>query len=79
MPGPPGVGEMYVSARYSAEHHDIYVWTWFASIDDHRATRLAASDRFTADRRDGGSGYTAAALPCLPFRDHTFSKCAVTC
>ncbi len=52
---------------YLDRNQESYVWTWFTGVDDLRARRGAALDRFAADF-DGPDGerYLAAALPDLP-------------
>jgi hypothetical protein len=59
--------------RYVAEHRDLYVWSFFASVEDHRDRRLGALERFAADFAADGEHYVAAALPRLPFADRAFA------
>jgi hypothetical protein len=60
-------------SRYVDEHRDLYVWSFFASVEDHRERRLAALERFAADFAPGDGRYVAAALPHLPFADRSFA------
>jgi len=59
--------------RYVEEHRDLYVWSFFTSVEDHRERRLAALERFAADFAPGDVRYVAAALPHLPFADGSFA------
>ena len=59
--------------HYVDEHRDLYVWSFFASVEDHRERRLAALERFAADFTPGDGRYVAAALPRLPFADRSFA------
>lgn len=58
--------------RYARDHPDLYVWTFFRTIADHRMRRLAALDRFAADFRGPDDRYVVARLPRLPFGDRRF-------
>ena len=55
--------------RYVDEHRDLYVWSFFGSVEDHRDRRLGALERFAADFAADGERYLVAALPRLPFAD----------
>ncbi len=59
--------------RYVDEHRDLYVWSFFGSVEDHRGRRLGALERFAADFAHDGVRYLAAALPGLPFGDRAFA------
>jgi hypothetical protein len=59
--------------RYVADHRDLYVWSFFGSVEDHRDRRLGALERFAADFAPDGVRYVAAALPRLPFADRAFA------
>jgi hypothetical protein len=59
--------------RYVDEHRDLYAWSFFGSVEDHRARRLGALERFAADFAPDGTRYVAAALPRLPFPDRAFA------
>jgi hypothetical protein len=59
--------------RYVEEHRDLYVWSFFGSVEDHRERRLEALERFAADFEPDGGRYVAAALPRLPFDDRAFA------
>ncbi len=49
-------------------------WSYYGTLDQHRAGRLAALERFRQDFADEGAGaYTAASLPHLPFEDEQFA------
>jgi SAM-dependent methyltransferase len=54
-------------------------WTFYGSLEAHRANREQSLERFIADYRsgEGRSLYVPAALPNLPFPDDTFGL--VTC
>ncbi|WP_112263240.1 hypothetical protein [Lentzea terrae] len=79
--GPDEVGAV-VSAHLdravarAAEAAAMYDLGWAGGVDGYVARRRRASARFladfTADRSGGGGRYVAAALPALPFADHTF-------
>lgn len=57
---------------YLRANPELFVWSFFASPDDHLRTRLGAVERFDADRRAVPERYLAAALPDLPFPDDVF-------
>lgn len=57
---------------YLQENRDSYVWTFFSSLDELRARRLAALEEFAADFGGPDARYVAAALPGLPFGDGAF-------
>jgi len=56
---------------------DRFDWSYYGSIEAHRANRERSLERFAADYRaeaEAGSGaYVAAGLPKLPFEDDTFA------
>jgi SAM-dependent methyltransferase len=70
--------EIGVSEAKLANLKDRYDWTYYGSIEEHRANRERSLARFTADYRsvrDRGdeSVYIPASLPALPLADETFS------
>ncbi len=56
---------------------DRFDWTYYGSIEAHRANRERSLERFVADYRAeteaGSAAYVSAALPKLPFDDGTFA------
>lgn len=58
--------------RYLDENRDAYVWTHFDGVDDLRARRGAALDRFAAEFDGPGPHHIVASLPQLPFADDAF-------
>jgi hypothetical protein len=58
--------------RYLDENRDSYVWTFFSSVEDLEARRMAALREFAEDFRGEDERYRAAALPDLPIADGAF-------
>lgn len=53
-------------------HAARYRWDWFQGPERYTRSRLRAARLFGADIVARPQRYTAAALPCLPFRDRSF-------
>jgi SAM-dependent methyltransferase len=55
---------------------DLFDFSYYGSLENHRAGREASLERFitdfAADRREGGGRYVAGELPHLPFEDDRF-------
>jgi hypothetical protein len=54
------------------QHAGQFVWNSIRTVEELRATRLAAMDLFLDDFASRRGRYVAAALPELPFRDAAF-------
>jgi SAM-dependent methyltransferase len=67
--------EIGTSTAKLAKLADIFDWSYYGSIDQHRAGREASLLKFEADVNDpsGQSSYVSGKLPNLPFADGTFS------
>jgi hypothetical protein len=50
---------------------DDFVWDWYGSPERRDRMRVAAADRFLADRVRRPAGYVAGALPRLPLTDRS--------
>jgi len=62
------------ASRYSHEHPEHFVWTWFPTTADHLRERTQACERFvTGLSRPRPGGNCAGTLPQLPFADATFA------
>ncbi|MDR6548892.1 class I SAM-dependent methyltransferase [Paenibacillus qinlingensis] len=53
---------------------DVYDWTFYGSVEQHRAGRIQALQRFVEDfsSAEGSARYHKAALPSLPFGAESF-------
>jgi SAM-dependent methyltransferase len=55
---------------------DLFDFSYYGSLENHRAGREASLEQFiadfAADRREGGGRYVAGELPHLPFDDERF-------
>ena len=61
------------ASRYSLDHPDSFVWTWFPTTADHLRERTHACERFVADFRPARSrAYCASSISNLPFPDRAF-------
>jgi hypothetical protein len=61
------------ASRYSIEHPDSFVWTWFPTTAAHLRERTRACETFVADRdHDRLGAYCAGTMPNLPFPDRAF-------
>ncbi|CAG7650664.1 class I SAM-dependent methyltransferase [Paenibacillus allorhizosphaerae] len=69
-----GAREIEVSTKKLSKLQEQFDWSFYGSLEQHRAMREQALERFIADyRRDAvKSKYIAAELPRLPFVDDTF-------
>jgi len=68
--------EIDVSTAKLEGLRDLFDFSYYGSLENHRAHREASLERFmadfAADRREGGGRYVAGALPELPFEDGRF-------
>ncbi|RTE09554.1 methyltransferase domain-containing protein [Paenibacillus whitsoniae] len=69
-----GRAEIEVVAAKMEKLTDVYDWTYYGSVERHKAGRIAALERFLADYEssDQAERYYAAALPELPFEHSSF-------
>lgn len=67
--------EIGTSTEKLAKISDVFDWTYYGSIDRHRAGREASLIKFETDATEpiGQSSYVFGKLPELPFADGTFS------
>lgn len=66
--------EIGTSSSKLAANEAAYDWSYYGTLERHRAMREASFKRFAADYTSAGvaSRYVAASLPELPFRDGAF-------
>ena len=68
--------EIGVSTAKLERLKDLFDFSYYGSLERHRAGREASlewfADDFAADRREGGGRYIAGGLPHLPFEDDRF-------
>ncbi|WNR43210.1 class I SAM-dependent methyltransferase [Paenibacillus roseipurpureus] len=69
-----GMQEIEVVAAKMAKLTDVYDWTFYGSLENHKAGRIVALQRFVDDfsSEEGKSRYHVGALPHLPFADESF-------
>lgn len=69
-----GVQEIELVAAKMSKLVDVYDWTFYGSVEQHRAGRVQALERFVDDfsKADGSTRYHIAGLPFLPFEAETF-------
>ncbi|OCT11947.1 hypothetical protein A8709_29225 [Paenibacillus pectinilyticus] len=69
-----GMREIELVAAKMAKLTDVYDWTFYGSVAQHKAGRIQALQRFVVDfsSEDAGSRYHTAALPSLPFEGGSF-------
>jgi SAM-dependent methyltransferase len=69
--------EIATSAAKLERAKDRFDWSYYGSIEAHRANRENSLERFIADYRaetaSGSGAYVAASLPKLPFEDDAFA------
>jgi len=68
--------EIDVSTAKLEGLRDLFDFSYYGSLENHRAGREASLERFmadfAADKREGGGRYVAGELPHLPFEDGRF-------
>lgn len=69
-----GMQEIELVAMKMAKLTDVYDWTFYGSVQQHKAGRIHALQRFIEDysSSDGAGRYHTASLPSLPFRAESF-------
>ncbi|CAN7649897.1 class I SAM-dependent methyltransferase [Paenibacillus sp. LjRoot153] len=69
-----GMQEIELVAAKMAKLTDVYDWTFYGSVEQHRAGRIHALQRFVEDfsSAEGSARYHIAALPSLPFEAESF-------
>ncbi|MNR02762.1 Methyltransferase domain protein [compost metagenome] len=69
-----GRQEIELVAAKMAKLTDVYDWTFYGSVEQHRAGRLEALQRFIDDysSSEGAARYHTASLPSLPFQAESF-------
>ncbi|WP_246320389.1 class I SAM-dependent methyltransferase [Paenibacillus qinlingensis] len=69
-----GRQEIEIVAAKMAKLTDVYDWTFYGSVEQHRAGRIHALERFVEDfsSAEGSARYHTAALPSLPFEAESF-------
>ncbi|NQX68181.1 class I SAM-dependent methyltransferase [Paenibacillus alba] len=69
-----GFQEIEVVAAKMEKLRDVYDWTYYGSVEQHKAGRIASLRRFAEDfsQNDAGNRYHVSYLPDLPFEDETF-------
>ncbi|WP_063867813.1 class I SAM-dependent methyltransferase [Paenibacillus sp. Soil766] len=69
-----GMQEIELVAMKMAKLVDVYDWTFYGSVEQHRAGRIQALQRFVEDfsNVEGSTRYHTAALPSLPFEAESF-------
>lgn len=67
--------EIETSTGKLAKLRESFDWTFYGSLDAHRAGREASLERFIRHYRENGTHgvYVPASLPSLPFADGTFA------
>lgn len=67
--------EIETSTAKLAKLEDEFDWSYYGSVDRHRAGRKESLARFEADvmKREAGERYIGGSLPELPFDDDRFS------
>jgi hypothetical protein len=69
-----GFQEIDVVAAKMEKLKDVYDWSYYGSVERHKAGRIAALERFLQDyeNREETKRYHQASLPSLPFDDNSF-------
>jgi len=72
-----GALEIAASTAKLERAKERFDWSYYGSLEAHRANREASLERFAADYRAeaaaGSGAYVGAALPSLPFEDDAFA------
>ncbi|WP_282936741.1 methyltransferase domain-containing protein [Paenibacillus sp. RC67] len=70
-----GLREIELSTQKLDGIKDVYDWSYYGTLERHRALREQSLERFIEDfqRSEGSDRYKAAGLPELPFDNDTFS------
>ncbi|NOU67286.1 methyltransferase domain-containing protein [Paenibacillus sp. LMG 31461] len=69
-----GMQEIELVAAKMAKLTDVYDWTFYGNVENHKAGRIQALQRFIEDfsSAEGSIRYHTAALPSLPFESESF-------
>ncbi|GGI45494.1 hypothetical protein GCM10008018_12450 [Paenibacillus marchantiophytorum] len=69
-----GMQEIELVAAKMEKLQDVYDWSYYGSVENHKAGRIEGLRRFVEDfsREDAASRYHVSYLPSLPFEEATF-------